>query len=492
MPEPFSIAIGVIGLPMSTFTFFVSTIQKSDQFRRDFQNAHRALGSAQTQLVMGKMNYRSWKETWCNGPRHFTDDDYVYFWGQEGYDEVRRIVSMMEDSMAELALLLYSSPDFTRPTQPMALTQIQVQKWESELRDLQAGFNPQVGWLGRIASALVGTARLKQCADELKESAGNLAGLSRQLVWAAHFQIEAQPDITNRYLTQMLDRRDLIHHNFKALTRLHRAIEMNRWGIWAVVLRSPDANGGPLSLDTGSVLVNFLASRNSIRNAQETGDVSLLMFEPSLFVVELESVDDTIGAWCDREMLRSAPNIQTHHMYLADTFRFPSHLDSRLRLTGAALGLTNWAFLLWNTPWTQSLCSCCIRFVSVDTSRSTATLQPGQHDPNHLATIITKTRCYKDRGKHIPRKALLLGTSLAEIAIRRLLTIALTSPNGIPRFALGHNPPISANELLGKVRMARDLPFERAVRYCFWYDRERQEGFHPDDIIRFKENVINE
>ncbi|KAK3937841.1 hypothetical protein QBC46DRAFT_410805 [Diplogelasinospora grovesii] len=43
MPEPFSIVMSAIGISMSACSFLVSTIQKSDQFRRDFREANTFL-----------------------------------------------------------------------------------------------------------------------------------------------------------------------------------------------------------------------------------------------------------------------------------------------------------------------------------------------------------------------------------------------------------------------------------------------------------------
>jgi hypothetical protein len=484
MPEPFAIAMGVIGLSMSTFSFFVATVQKTDQFRRDHAKANKALRAAHIQLVMAKIDYKAWKETWCNGPRAFTEADYVYFWGREGYDEVLRVINEMQSSMAELARLLYSSEDFSPPAQATGLTEQQIEVWQRELRNLHSSFDPQKNWLQRIASALTKTAQLTSCVHDLKDWTSSLAELSREKIWDVHFQTDIQPTITNKHLTQMLDRRDLVSRHSKALTQLYDLVLSRQWGLWAVVLRSPDPNGGPESLDSGSVLVNFLAPREG----ENATDTCVLEFFPSQYrtsIAEIESAKVAIDDWYSKAIREAPSTMETKHMYLMDMYRFRSDLDERLRLTRAAISLTNWSVLLWDTPWTRSICSCCIQFVS--TARET------EDKSKLVATISAKVRCEKDRSDHLSRKALLLGTSLAEIAIRQQLDVRMPS-DGKPTFRLA-GAWISAKELLEMVGRERDLPYERAVRYCFWYDEEcrrQAREFHPDDIIRFKEQVMDE
>ncbi|KAK3937840.1 hypothetical protein QBC46DRAFT_391695 [Diplogelasinospora grovesii] len=203
----------------------------------------------------------------------------------------------------------------------------------------------------------------------------------------------------------------------------------------------------------------------------------------------VSSSDAELAGWYERQSRNATPVATTPHMGLADHLRLSSStLDERMRLTRTALGLANWTLLLWDTPWTRGICSYRIGLFSIE--RETEAESSG-----HFATFTAAVNCNKRSGEtHMERKALMLGTTLAEIGLRQLLRVGIGG-DGAPCFWLRSNDqPVSKHSLLEKVEKERGRPFMAAIRYCFRYDKESMRqgrSFHPYDIIRFKENVID-
>ena len=88
------------------------------------------------------------------------------------------------------------------------------------------------------------------------------------------------------------------------------------------------------------------------------------------------------------------------------------------------------------------------------------------------------------------RRALLLGVSLAEMALAQPVHVEL-GPEDQPEFRITDRT-IPKSQLLNLLKSSPD--FMRAVRFCLSYDAKMaSEGFifRPRDMLLFKENVLD-
>lgn len=153
-------------------------------------------------------------------------------------------------------------------------------------------------------------------------------------------------------------------------------------------------------------------------------------------------------------------------------------------MTRTALGLINWTLLLWNTSWTNCICTCCIRFMDINIAggMQAATLTPLDNVSNHAVSCSG----YGLEG----RKAPLLGLSLAELAIRK--PIELTLHTGQLLFSVD-DQRLSSRQLLSRIEEISP-EFMLTVRYCLHYHSKMEASgfmFRADHIILFKEQVID-
>lgn len=121
-----------------------------------------------------------------------------------------------------------------------------------------------------------------------------------------------------------------------------------------------------------------------------------------------------------------------------------------------ALGLVNWMFLLWNTPWTSNPCTCKLRRTKLESSR-------GQYMLESCLSSHTDPLCFADEA--CEPKHLLLGRMLAELA--------LGIPLGIGRAEDGQaiffkdNQTLTQAELLQCLRRSvGNVGIVQAIQYC--------------------------
>ncbi|KAL9116556.1 MAG: hypothetical protein Q9187_006919 [Circinaria calcarea] len=121
-----------------------------------------------------------------------------------------------------------------------------------------------------------------------------------------------------------------------------------------------------------------------------------------------------------------------------------------------ALGLVNWMFLLWNTPWTSNPCTCKLRRTKLKSSR-------GQYILESCISSHTHPLCIAEDA--CEPKLLLLGRMLAELA--------LGIPLGIGRAEDGQaiffkdNGTLTQAELLQCLRRTvGNVGIVQAIQYC--------------------------
>ncbi|KAL9614438.1 MAG: hypothetical protein Q9167_001041 [Letrouitia subvulpina] len=147
-----------------------------------------------------------------------------------------------------------------------------------------------------------------------------------------------------------------------------------------------------------------------------------------------------------------------------------------------AYGLAYRLILLWNTPWSLRLCSCGIR--------GTYLVQSGTRHAfkAHINTTHWDPPCYQD-DEIVDHKLLLLGTTLAEIALTEPLSLRVEDED--VRF-LFQEHLITKTELIGTLRKkcGRDN-ITKAVRYCLDFETNQPEGdLRPENLDDFRQNIL--
>jgi hypothetical protein len=135
-------------------------------------------------------------------------------------------------------------------------------------------------------------------------------------------------------------------------------------------------------------------------------------------------------------------------------------LDDRRTRADTALGLANWPVLLWHTRWTFGLCSCRIRYAFLDamgSGNATFTSMPCQlfREACHIVDMDLKGR-----------RALLLGVSLAELAL--LTTIQVRRADYDRIIFITDGDQLSEAVLLERIKSVCCDDFKLAVQYCLF------------------------
>ena len=476
--DPLSV-IGYVGTAAGLLGFLVSTVTRLEQFGRDFRGCRDKLRWCNTQIRTCMLHLEVWKEAWCEQGRPYPDADYVYFLGADNFEEMKTKISLVHLEINQIGLLLYSK-DLERAEQRdvSLITNNHWERWQTRLDRLQGVqrvFQPDSTWLQKICFASFRGMNLEERMKRLKDEIADLKDFSRMACWRAQFRSEVNKDITQADLMRILDRKARFNDLTDHLQALYRQCVM--WGTWSVVLSPPDEEGGPMSLEhTHDVLIEFDVSRKAV----QPKDIGIVPFRWSqvrdMPVAEYISLLDTATGLV-------IPSSRSR--FLRSTL---TGLNTRVRRSAVArtaLGLVNWTILLWHTPWTDSVCTCRIRFVDLDIAggRQAATLTPFSVD-NSRAAI----QC--DCHTLFERKALLLGVSLAELALGDSIGVVLSSRG--PLFQVNAHQ-LSMQQLLRRIDQ-RSPGFMPAVRFCLYYDAKLQSGectFSAEHVILFKEQVLD-
>ncbi|KAK0628302.1 hypothetical protein B0T17DRAFT_149874 [Bombardia bombarda] len=484
--DPLSL-IGYVGVAMGAINFFLSTIPRIKQFRHDFRTASQQLSDYNIDIILAMITFRAWEETWSRGARKMQKDDYIYFWGVDGYRHVRDRLTEIINQVDEIGRGLYANVDVEQPERRFDMTEHDWRQWHAGLKERVDNFEPNAGWTKKLGMALGDLMILDGRSSRLKRLTEQLLSLSKAKLQERGFRT-IKGEITDAALARILDHKNWVTEYSNVLTKLHSQ-SLSEWGTWSLVLRAPDPEGNVSSNNQeNSFLVEFDSCPEQSGGDTDTG---IVKFRPHSACRFPDLVEWYAAEVAGNHVLRDMPQSR-NTTTLFNWFHHQVQSLSNLDFVETALALANWTVLLWQTPWTNGICTCQIRFVKVahqDTSDDGTT---------DVATFTAAIYCAKDPDRtHIPgRKALSLAISLTELAIKQPL-ILNQEIRGRTTFSVGGlgNKTFTQEELLGRISATKGAAFRRAVEYCFWYDnRERQERrrFQPDDIIHFEERVLQQ
>jgi hypothetical protein len=475
--DPLSV-IGYVGTAAGLVGFLVSTVTRLEQWQRDFQDAAFKLNWYKDRLTSIDGELTAWGRLWCGG---YSEDDYWYFWGHRGFESVQQKMTLIHHEINEIGLLLYRRVMRDENELAGGIIGWDWERWKRQLENLksiQDRYSPSVDLISKVFFASFRGANLKERTTELEKIVSNLKTDTQRLLFDIQFRPTTSQTVDDDVLRRVLDRRSWVDEHRAILTELFNL--SRRWGNWSLVLRPPDEQGEPSSIDGGNGIKVEFDALPALVSGQTTRDLGIVDFYPSRFPRN----NPAITQWYSQEARGTNLRLPTREDYLVARFTILRRREAgfRQRLARAAIGLINWTMLLWNTPWTDGICSCQLRFVTFRHNGTDVT----------VATFAAATACRKTRQDHIPNKSLLIGISFAELALMQSITVNL-SVGGTANFSVNGNT-VTETELLDSVKTKNGPGYRSAVWYCFEYSRKlaRGEGFRPHDIIVFKENVIKQ
>lgn len=473
--DPLSV-IGYVGTAAGLVGFLVSTVTRLEQYQRDFKDAAFKLNWYEDRLTSIDGELTAWGRLWCG---EYSEDDYRYFWGYRGFESVQQKMTLIQHEINEIGLLLYERVMRDEDRHAGRIVSGDWERWKLQLENLRSNqdrYSPSVDLISRIFFASFRGANLKERTTELEKMVSNLKTDTQRLLFDIQFRPTTSTTVDDDVLRRVLDRRAWVDEHRAILTELFDSSK--QWGKWSLVLRPPDEQGELSSIDGGNGIRIEFDAVPALISGRMTRDLGIVDFYPSRFPRN----NPAITEWYSQERRGTKLWLPTREDYLVARFTILRRCEAGFRqnLARAAIGLVNWTMLLWDTPWTDSICSCQLRFVTFRRDGTDIT----------VATFAATNLCSKTRQDHIPNKSLLMGVSLAELALMQSITVNLSA--GITtNFSVNGNT-VTEMELLDSVKTKNGPGYRSAVWYCFEYNKRlaRGEGFRPHDIIVFKENVI--
>jgi hypothetical protein len=366
----------------------------------------------------------------CAGLRPYSDEEYEYFWGIEDFKEMEEKFRSIKIEIDDIGLLLYSGFEPRLSNDVQEPTAENWQRWQEKLESLSTSrkkFNPKPNWISKVCFASFRGANLEERTKRLKDKIDDLREFSTTAYWYAQ-TLDDKP-VTEGELVRLLDRKQWIDELSNTLTQLYRDCGIAD-EIWSLVLSAPDEEGGLLSIDDqADILIEFdvFQVNQAKRNFEPVGIIPLRCSE-----LRQRTLRELLSeAHRSTQLIIPKRWSQTIKELLVTGLSqtLPqSGMDPRITHTTTALRLVNWTILLWHTPWTFDACTCRIRCVCLDLQgekwSATITAMPSSllGPPCHDLALAN-------------RRALLLGISLAELALGKKITVTFDSA-GEPIFEI--------------------------------------------------------
>ncbi|KAJ4319207.1 hypothetical protein N0V84_006489 [Fusarium piperis] len=475
MPEPLSI-FGAIGTIAGLVGFAVATVPKLHQFDRDFKGTKLKKEWYRTQL---DANYPGDYDDYDNPDDYDDNDDlenYYHFWGEQGYESVTDKLRLIMIELAAIGPLLYAKSDHEwEDEMEMEWRRRRVRLTCSEAKKLRA---KDTGWWQRFAFALWRGQELEERVNRLQAQVKDLEMFSQDMFTSVQLRLPKGERLEPSALYRLLSRKRQMEQQSQALTELYRLSSssgMKEPTAWSLVFKYFSQD---ISIDDDLELHIYFDVESRKRQHRPVREQGVVVFPCSDITAA--------GKWYIRQLLGQIPRTHVDRgEYLINCFT-EEQLDgvSRATLARAAIGMVNWTMLLWETPWTDDICICGLRFVRVEETNGSRWVAPAftrtsQRDCPHEHWMAPQAR-----------KALRLGVSLAEFAMKEAITVDIEDPEQ-PRFFIG-GVSWSEKTLLKKVSNKSSGSYGDAVGHCLHYDRQladdREFRWHHFDLIQ--ENVI--
>lgn len=373
----------------------------------------------------------AWDRLWFSRTR--SDDDYIHFWGRDGFQQVQQNAETIQNQILAVQTLL--------PNQ-------------AALKD--------VGFTQKLAFTLVGNAELKSKISTLKDLVDAMVSYSTN-----RFQKLHDPEPRDEELCELLQLKEEIQLFSVWMDRLHEE-QCSRSDSWSLLLRIPSDKEG-IILDEAGLSVEFLVEQqaeNRIvkvtynREEAEPHTSSILPPTTTSYPRCLEvSKRPFIASAISPSMRKSLERERSH----------------------AAHALAAWTFPLLRTAWTTSFCSCAIHLASEEDTK--ISVLDSRRQPS---CQIHQSMNQQNTGDHMQgREFLLLGMTLAELILAKSFQ-AIIKGNKRELLFQTQDGALQEVEFLRMIKQ-KSQGCMRAVEYCFELYRDMAvDGYSVSDDGRFR------
>jgi hypothetical protein len=484
--DPVSV-VGYVGTAAGFVSFLASTISVLEKRVRDYRDCGKQLRWYRTRLESCRLFLNAWPMLWCHGQQTYTDEEYEYFWGAEGFLEMKEKIELIELEIGDIGMLLHAGGREPAanggPPQWIGWRQ----DWE---RIRTSPGNLDVAMVRKLCFASFRGANLDERVKRLKEKVDDLREFSSISFSVAQGRTDVTSAVTTNDLRMLLTRKIWLDDLTQPLKELYA--ECNMLGdTWSLVMSAPDEEGRLTSIEDETDVVIEFDVFHTDQFEPKTTPVGILPVRCSLLRERSCEISEAIAnvRKLEASTIPTSWSQSLNDLLYGDGTEFSQTMKahdvhSKVVRTSTAVGLVNWMVLLWDTPWTLGLCSCRIRFAFLDARKK-------QYNATFTSMRNTFVRPFCLEETLEVRKSLLLGVSLAELALGTPITVTIGDDGRLVFHVNGS--PCSKTELLLVVQAQSGKQFRSSIDYCLYHDERwhRDSRFRPSDVVQFKEQVLD-
>lgn len=493
MLEPLS-TLTFVGFAIGALGFLVNSVSRIDERLDEMRECKSRLRSFELELRAGYLRLRAWHLLWF-GKKAFAEDTYISFWGIQGFEEIQMTIKQIEELSVQIRGLLKA---------PSTLHETETHEWNQFFRD-DSFESPALSTLderkhrilSKIRFTLFENTALQEKVGRFKSHISDLETASR-LFLRLNQNKDLNAEITSEEILNMSKVEAFISNLSMFACSLYEHQSKERKIRWALELSPPEDEQtlDPLQIVEATHLDFFV--RNALQSPVRAERFRVYLPEE---LVQIQQRPVLVFDEIYRLITNQRCSLETQSETLLDLLKEPRSQSRSFRkmLTSGifygargksfdieraelAYGLAYWLILLWNTPWSLGLCSCGIR--------GTYLLQSGTRHAfkTRMNRVHWDPPCYQDE-RMVDHRLLLLGTTLAEIALMETLSISYDKSE-IVQFKL-QEQLIEKTKLIHTLRKkcGRDN-ITKAVRYCLDFDNEPGKDLRPENIEDFRQNIL--
>ena len=497
MFEPLS-ALAVLGFVTGTLGFIVSTISKVDEKTQEFRECESRLRSFNWQLADACMQLKVWYWIWI-GRKPFPYETYVHFWGTKGLEDVQSRIDGITELSNQIKNLLHQPVNCETG---QYLPHSELKDWhriiDRDVAEIPSWYHADPGLVGRIGFTLFRNAILLEKIGRLKIHIEGLRDFTQYT-----FRLKQQRDLNKKVepaeLRRISDLKIFIDRISKFGSVLYNSRLPSSRLQWAIELAPPEA-GHTLDLwsEVDTMYIDFIIRDTALdvqtkairvrfyveeQLAHSNGCLPLVIqrVDQLLFshgLREQYSEHDRFFSLLQMPIRRSRP---LRKMLTDNLFSGRHRKSFEVERADLVYGLGHWMVLLWNTPWSDGLCTCGIRCTHLADACTRHSFLPCP-DRSHWYPECHPSTLTADRFK-------LLGVTLAEIALAVPISVMLEQEE--ISFLVGKEVA-NRKQLLGMLRekFGRNT-ITKAVSYCLDPDSVGLgDSLLPDHLEQYSQNIV--
>jgi hypothetical protein len=497
MLEPLSI-VSSISFGLGVISFLSNSVSTLKRQESEIRECKLRLEAYSYQLKDRQRDMLVWRYIWY-GERGFSNETYEYCWGTHGYREIKsrlEAINLLIVVIGDRLGLQGAGKQFGM------LSGEEQEDWTDLVRQIEnkPWQHPKAkNFVGKIAFTVSTNSRLQEELGRLKVLMEGLCSTSRLLFKLRQgHEIDKSP--THEEL-QLLDKtRALSNGLSKFANDLFSFHSGNLSGQeWDLELRLPDPDGDATQTDEpASISIDFLVQCKCLCNFWTAQRFRILYY------TEYSTKHNDAPSQIGQEILDQLRDCKKTQHFSSEQKQFeileaprsqgpptrsllgtcnPNALQRRAlepEMLAMAVSLVNWAFLLWNTSWMPTPCTCRLRRTKLINSSVTYVLRSclGAH---------IEPKCFQVGAERY--KLLALGCVLAELALGVPISIE-ERDDGQVAF-IRNNQTSNKEELLQAIRrVLGNIGISQSIRYCFSkehpdiYTKVEQLQEHAENILK--------